>query len=272
MAMCISLMPLISMNLPTEKEFWPTFQTNYIRLQDHTTAYALLSAGVGLFYAFGSYFLVRWFRSPRPSPFLSSLGGCIPNDQVHAMWWFTIGTILTIPVMAIYVSYFPTNHEYAGALFCCSLGSVLAVIITMLFYPTKNGDKDFMAPILHMCCFGPKSNFHVHAKTDMLIVCWLSLFASICATFGCIVVFIYYITKSDALGMFNYSTGAVDMVLFTIGTVYYLAGSYESEKVQQQHTIQQAENGEVRATDLSSPAVDLFPTQNPKIPAEEEPK
>ena len=246
------------MNLPTEKEFWPTFQTNYIHLQDHTTAYALLSSGCGLFYAFGSYFLVRWFRSPRPPPLFSCFGGWLPNDQVHAMWWFTIGTALTIPVMAIYCYYFPSSREYSGALFCCCLGCVVAVVITMLFYPSKNGDKEMIAPILHMCCFGPNSTMHIHAKTDMLIVCWLSLYGSIFATIGCVLVFIYYITKKDSFGMFNYSTGAVDMLMFTYGKVYYLAGSYESEVGNQQHSLQQAENGDVRATDLSSPVIEIF--------------
>ena len=254
-------MPLISMNLPTDKEFWPTFQPNLIRLQDHTTAYALLSAGCGLFYAFGSYFLVRWFRSPRPPPLLSCFGGCLPNDQVHAMWWFAIGTAFTIPVMAIYCYYFPTSREYAGALFCCCLGSVVAVIITMLFYPSKNGEKEMIAPILHMCCFGPNSTLHIHAKTDMLIVCWLSLFGSILATVGCVVVFIYYIIKNDPFGMFNYSTGAVDMIMFTIGTVYYLAGSYESEGANQPNPVQQAENGVEMARGPSSPVVEIFQQQ-----------
>jgi len=234
-ASLIPVMPLISVNLAPNQEWWPPYGGGVMSVPSHSAVYVLLSVGCGLFFAVGSYLLLRSYRRPQPPPLLTACGGCLPTDEVHSLWWFTVGTAVTIPCTAIYVYYFPKSHEFSGACFVCCFATVLSVLFTITMYPSSSlaaGSKQRLAPYLHSVCFGPGSTMHVHVKTDILIVFWVGLWGCVFGTVGCVVLLAYYIYKKDGLGIFNYVTGGVDLVLFLVGSLYYLAGSYADGDVE----------------------------------------
>ena len=163
------------------------------------------------------------------------------------MWWFTLGTSLTIPVTAIYVYYFRDSHEFYAALFICCFGTVATFIATFLFFPkgtcticqsldwakgSQSQSTEVISPLLHAhcSCFRPGSAYHIHAKTDWLIINWLAFYFTLFGIVGSVVVFATYANKRDNKGMYDYATGFFDLVLLLVGNMYYLAGSYEYEE------------------------------------------
>ena len=228
LAMLVPVFPLLSIWLHPSQQFWPTFGVLVISIGPHTVVYALLAVGCGVFFTIGSLLMVRVFMTPPMPPLVAC--ACLPTDEVHALWWFAVGTASTIPVTAIYVFYYPSSKEYIGALFICSAATVVSVVVTVLFYPTTNGEKmkQVLAPCVHSCdVCSPGRSLHMHVKTDFLILNWLALWGSIFGCLGGTVVFAYYAYKGDNLGMYEYSTGVADLVLLLVGNLYYLAGSYE---------------------------------------------
>ena len=62
---------------------------------------------------------------------------------------FTIGTAPSIPVMAIYVAYYPTNGEYLLALAVTVIVTLAMLLLTFYCYPsTDNTPKDFFARLV----------------------------------------------------------------------------------------------------------------------------
>jgi hypothetical protein len=231
-AALIPIFPLISIYLEQQKRFWPTFGEDVMTISAKTVVYVLLVVGVGIFTTIGSYLTVRFMRSPRDQPCLNC-GRWIPNDEVHSMIWFAIGNVSTIPIMAIYVYYYPTSKEFAGALFICALTSCISLAIVPYCYPKEDGAipyKNRIAPLLHSWRWcAPGTSWHYHLATDWLIVAWVAFWATAFSIGACLACFAWYIHKRDNRGMFDYSTSCFDFLLFLIGNVYILAGSYESE-------------------------------------------
>ena len=189
LATLIPIFPLISLYLITP--FWPTFGLGIITLSSHTAVYCLLASGCGICFVIGSYLLVRSYGHAPPC----CENACTPNDEIHSLWWFTIGTFSTIPITAIYVYFYPSSTTFAGALFICAFASVVSLIITVLFYPSKTNPgplQDILSPVLHPCCCGPGTRCYPHARNDWLILCWLGFWATALAIIAGSVVFIYY--------------------------------------------------------------------------------
>ena len=183
-------------------------------------------------FASGSYLMVRSFSTP-PVPPCCPACACLPNDDVHSLWWFTVGTFTTVPVTAIYVYFYQTSTTFAGALFICCFASVASVVITALFYPSRTNPgplRQILSPILHPCCCGPGTRCYPHARNDWLILCWLGFWATALGIIAGCVVFIYYAYYQDAFQMYQYGLGVADMVLLLVGDIYYLAGSYSTEE------------------------------------------
>jgi hypothetical protein len=218
----IPAMPLISLYLTPSERFWPTADAFIFPLDKHTAVYALL-CGCGFLNTVASLFLVRAFSEPIPEPYNSSI---IPNDEVLASWLFFLGILPTIPLVVIYVMEFPDNLEYRAALIFCVFISVVMLFFVYLVYPSA--DKvpfELISPHLHRCC-GPTRGIFRHVENDWLIFCWVVVMGSVFATVGSIMVMIYYASFGNRFGIFNFATGAFDCLLFLIGAMYYVAGSY----------------------------------------------
>ena len=150
------------------------------------------------------------------------------------MIWFAIGNASTIPIMAIYVYYYPDNKEFGAALFICVLTSCMSIAIVPFCYSPVEGTaiayKPIITPILHTWSwFATGTSWHYHCATDWLVVGWMSFWATLFSIVACLACFLWYIYKRDNRGMFDYSTSCFDFVLLLIGNIYILAGSYQFE-------------------------------------------
>lgn len=77
------------------------------------------------------------------------------------------------------------------------------------------------------CCEG--SCYHKHLVNDWLIVCWVVLICCILATICTVALLMFESSEHYRRGIFDYATGLFDMILFLIGSMYIVAGSYPIE-------------------------------------------
>jgi hypothetical protein len=137
LSVLIPLFPLINLYiLDPSKRFWPISDAFVVSIPSHTAVYVLLII-CGLFFTFGSLLLVRAFKEP-PLPPLCACYVCA-TDEVFASWLFAAAVLVTVPVCAIYVYYFPSSSTYGAALAACGLGTILAILFAVAVYPAKDG-------------------------------------------------------------------------------------------------------------------------------------
>ena len=112
---------------------------NILPLTPHATAYALL-VFVGVMYTVGSLgYLRAQFDPPVPPLFKWKH---FQTDELFAMWMFTIGTVPTIPIMAIYVYYNQSDRTFQLALVICIIASIGSLIMTFYCYPSEGKEGE----------------------------------------------------------------------------------------------------------------------------------
>ena len=111
-------------------EFW--VNADILPLVEHVAAYGML-AFCGVFYTIGSWALVRAFDDPTPKPMFTWKH--FASDELFAMWMFFIGTIPSVPIMAVYLAYNRDNGTFALALLICIVVSFLTWIVVLCCYP-----------------------------------------------------------------------------------------------------------------------------------------
>jgi hypothetical protein len=193
----------------------------------------------GLMFSIGSYHFLRVFIEPPPEPHLVFCR-CLSNganDELLAAWYFFLGTAPTIPVVTFYVVYANYSSTFVVALVVC----IIATSVMFLFVYVCIPDEDVylhnleggphqpkatstIAPFFQKWCCG--YSFHRHLLNDWLVagwaMYWCCLFGSVCS----LGMLLYYIYNYNVEEIYNWVTGLIDCILFTIGCCYFVAGSY----------------------------------------------
>ena len=86
-----------------------------------------------------------------------------------------------------------------------------------------------------MLCVPVTSVWHRHIETDWLLVCWGSTWGCLRVTLASFGVLGYEAYHHSKRGIFDYTTGAVDMMFFLIGSMYWTAGSYIDDSLRPDH-------------------------------------
>jgi len=193
----------------------------------------------GLMFSIGSYHFLRVFIEPPPDPYFSSCR-CLSNganDELIASWYFFLGTAPSIPVVTFYVVYDNYSLTFVVALVVC----VIITFVMLLFVYACIPDEDVylhnleggphqpkttstIAPFFQKWCCGYA--FHRHLLNDWLVagwaMYWCCIFGTVCSV-GMLLHSIYYFNVEE---IYNWVTGLIDCIMFTIGCCYFVAGSY----------------------------------------------
>ena len=233
LAAIIPVFPLINVYL-IKDQFWPINFANYLAASTQAIVYAIL-IGCGMMFTLGSLILVRVFSIPKPAPIIgtsSFLYTLLPSDEVTASWFFFFGTAPTVAVTVLYSYYLPeyTLVVYQIAILFCVLATIAILTFTCAIYPkqqsSSSSDRQYLAPIAHwMICH--HRHLIRHTENDWLILCWLFLIGSILCTLGCVAALIYECSIHNLRGIYDLATASVDTLLVVIGSVYFVAGSYD---------------------------------------------
>ena len=159
---------------------------------------------------------------------------CCQSDEILSAWLFFLASLPSVVYVWTYLL-IPKNQNFeyyammiAAILFCITSG--LFVYSCYRRQYNDAGKIEEPAPIfkkwLTMCC-GSRLNFiERHCSTDWLVALWISFFGSVLCTIGCVALLIKNYHNGNQRQLYIYSTGIANMVFFVIGSMYYLAGSY----------------------------------------------
>jgi len=214
-----------------------------------TAVYSLLIV-LGALYTAGSYAFLRAVESPRP-PALFEGSRHAGSDELLGMWCVFLGTVLCVPITALHVAYDPTS-----ALFWLSLLVSVFFNLVILFgvrqcYP-RPGDagggaapphvhwvyvllpcllkEDKLAPLVRLVV--PKA-LAGHVATDWLILSWLVFAGCVASDVISLALLVSAVRAGDHTGIFDWASALIDMAIFTIGSMYFLAGSYPEGPIEE---------------------------------------
>lgn len=74
--------------------------------------------------------------------------------------------------------------------------------------------------------FGAQLWIIQHLSNDWLAGTWILLWGNLLLTFGCFIIFLMSLAVQDGAGIFNWSCATIESLLFTVGSMYFVAGSY----------------------------------------------
>ena len=263
----INFFPLLNIFLAPSQRLWPITYSGYLSTSTQCACYVML-IGCGVLFTFASLLLVRVFDTPPPPPLFRSY----MRDDLLSSWCFFAGTLPTIPITVLNAVYVPeyVAYVYNVSIAAAVLGTVAMLAVTVMLYPGMK-TKDYVAPRLRACLRVCSNHPHVqrHAQTDWLVACWAFLLVSFLGFVGCLAALVNYCSKHNRRGIYDFITASVDLLLIVIGSLYFVAGSYDVED-------QQAVAGpqvQVEATALPGSAATPAPTPSPsegKLAAEAE--
>ena len=240
LATIIPVFPLINVYL-LKDQFWPINFANYLATSTQAIVYAIL-IGCGIMFTLGSLLLLRVFSVPKSAPIIypsSFLHNLFPSDEVTASWLFFLGTAPTVAVTVLYSYYLPeyTLVVYQVAIIFCVLATFAVLAFTCAIYPhqqssssssssSPSSDRQYLAPIAR-CLVCHHRHLIRHVENDWLVLCWLFLIGSMLCTLGCIATLVYECSTHNRRGIYDLTTASVDTLLVVIGSVYFVAGSYD---------------------------------------------
>lgn len=219
---CFTLIALFQGYRHFNNKFWTI--PKILPLPAHVAAYGMLIVS-GIFFTIGSYGLLRAFKEPPLPPLFTWYH--FSNDELFAFWMFFVGTVISVPIMIVYLAYNDHNGEFLLALIICIIVSILTLLFVIACYPSEGNKKrkQYLSPYVPTI-FGKDSNVVKLLPNDWIIALWLFLIVCVFGSVMALGLLAYYIYWYDGLSVFSYSTGLADLIMFTIGSAYFLSGSY----------------------------------------------
>lgn len=186
----------------------------------------------GIFFTFGSYIFVRAFEDPVPPP-LFRFSRHLATDELAASWMYFFATAPAIPYSMVWLSYNPHRYQYWGAFgaSCTFVAGSLFFVYTC--YPSTHDAKaNGPPPKPHLlrfvtCCCGANSSLLQHLKTDWLAACWFFFWSSLLWFVGS---WLLVFSATNDRQIFAWVSSAADAFVYTVGSAYYVAGSYAPEE------------------------------------------
>lgn len=228
----IPIPPLISLF-----EDWFESTSTFLPFDIHIIIY-LLQVIVGLFFTVGSYAFLRAVHPAlKDTPFFnpdnrqSQIGAirkhCM-TDELWGMWCFFLGILCGIPIFSIFVHY--TRDHSTGfwelVLFVNIIFVLVAAFGIRICYPSNSHEeKQIISPYFKFV-FGRCKSIVVHMDNDMLILSWCMYLGCIVGLIGVIGLLVIAAHHHHRREIYEYSANLVDMILFTIGSIYFTAGWY----------------------------------------------
>jgi drug/metabolite transporter (DMT)-like permease len=231
-----TIMPAIP--LATYEEMHPdSVHNSNLDEESHLITYVLLMV-VGLFYSVGSYALKRAVNEPPQKPIF---GQCFsPNchfgtDELFGSWCFLIGTVAALPIVCVMSALDPSAVQYYIAILFLLFACGICAVFCYSCYPSRIASrKEILKPLLQRygcmicCCASDGCPFERHFANDVLISAWLFLLGCLFITILSALLFVWAIATGDANAMFDFGIGTFDMLLFVVGSAYFVAGAYPS--------------------------------------------
>lgn len=178
-------------------------------------------SGVG--YTIGSFLFVRAFREPMPTPVCPTCTHCI-TDELFGAWIFLLGTLPYIPYFVLYIVESPTDIFWwlglGGAVLVCI--GLYGFVITC--YPNASMRDGARIASCLKACFGCHCGRHF--SNDWIASCWLLFICSVLFTLVVFAAVFKTARDGDYKSCLSYSLDCICSIMYTIGCMYFVSGSY----------------------------------------------
>lgn len=219
-----SLVAMFTAVVPLLQEHIHFFQTNddTLPVLDFYSTWALLIVS-GFFFTVGSYAFVRAFEEPPQKPLFTWRH--VETDELLGAWLFFFGTAPAVPYAAIFYFLHPSEVIYLGAMIVAGLFVVGSLLFVFACYPSDKKHRQIIKPVVRVC-FGSHHWIVKHLQNDWLAGTWFFFYASLICLLGSIVVLCFSLSYGNDEEIFIYSSSVLDCFIFTVGSAYFVAGSY----------------------------------------------
>lgn len=178
----------------------------------------------GVFFTVGSWVYIRAFEVPEPTPLLHNFYH-FSSDELLASWLFLFAVFPAVPYSLLYLIPYPYHVMYVGSFIASLLFVAGSSFFVYACYPNSQvlgGETHIIEPFVRRVC-GNHTFLLKHVSSDWLAACWFICIATfICAIGSYLLIF----SATNDRQVFVYTSGFVDCLLFLIGSMYYVAGSY----------------------------------------------
>lgn len=151
------------------------------------------------------------------------------NDELLALWFYTIGTMFPIPITGMLCYFVPSNAGYWLAILSAIVAFFGMILLTISSYPSDEYPPEtsqILVKFVKLVMVGFDCIEKKHIANDWIIGCWIILVACVGATIACIAKLVEATGQDGNHAVYDWSFAFVVMFLYTIGTMYFLAGSY----------------------------------------------
>ena len=183
----------------------------------------------GSFFTIGSYIFVRAFKAPPPPP-MFTWHHCA-TDELAASWMYFFATFPAIPYSLVWLhaNKGTSRYQYWGAFFASCAFVAGSAFFVYTCYPSQEEQGPPPKPhILRLVqrCLGANTSLAPHLKTDWLAACWFFFWSSAFWFMGS---WLLLFSAQTDRQLFTWLVSAADAFLYTVGSAYYVAGSYPPE-------------------------------------------
>lgn len=178
----------------------------------------------------GSYAFVRAFEEPPVTPYFAGTKH-FGSDELLGAWLFLLGTVPFVPYALLYWSLDPGNVIYLGMVFISIVMVAACYLFVLGCYPTNKRYKNALKPVLRIL-FGRSHWVLKHLQNDWLAGTWFFYYATLVALVGSFGIFWESLASNNALEQFIYALGFADCLMFLIGCMYFVSGSYPLDMYQ----------------------------------------
>lgn len=193
----------------------------------------------GLFFTFGSLLFMRAFTEPFQKPLFENFKH-LQTDELFASWLFLIGTTIYIPYSLIFFIIIKTSFYFL--LLCVSImSSICCYFFVISCYPRTLPYNNLIFPFLQKI-FGTQIFFVKHFQNDWLASQWIFYVINIVIFFTSLIIFIMSLLTKDIHQIFIWLCGTSCSLLFLIGSMYFIAGSYPNSKTFTYNILQETKN------------------------------
>ena len=246
----------------------PVFQANS---NTSLSAFSNISTWVfllisGIFYSIGSYAFVRAFSEPRIPPLFT--WRLVETDELLGCWCNLIGTAPSIFYCLVYIFNEPNRSIYWAALGA----SILFTSVMALFVYTTFGQDEATRKAnegqesIHLIRslykkIGLRNSKAIkHVANDWLAACWIFFWSALLWLVGS---FAFLFTSANDMEIFVYGTSLADACFFTLGSAYFVAGSYPPEGLAKRNKKKNSQNSDTINVEVINVLHDSLPQDSP---------
>jgi len=184
---------------------------------------------MSFFFTIGSFFFVRAFEEP-PRPPLFPNFKHLQTDELCAAWLFLLGMLPGVPYSVFWFIYNPSQVLYLALLVAASVFVFCTYLFVLACYPSDKKHLQLIKPMLRKI-IGRDHWLIMHLQNDWLAGMWIFLVATDICLFGSFVLFFAACSHRNHEEIFIYGITIVDLIIYVIGCMYFVSGSYPEDKM-----------------------------------------